>query len=293
MSDEKDGGDEVRVRIFILLIFPIVFYAQDNWIWQNPLPQGNRLVEIQSVNKNKIIATGDNGTVLVSSNSGIDWDLTDLQLTSNIRAISFIDSLQGWVISTEYLFKTVDGGKTWIKSHPAVNDSSWILLDIVFLNENDGWLISDCNFYDYWNNPDQYHGRLYRTYDGGESWSEILVDPIETVEKLFVPDSQSIFIMGEEIGGCYFLRSLDSGESWTKLSVPDIVYTSSSSLFFYSKDYGWWGRYLTKDGGNTWEKSLSSPSIEDRIETINFQDLINGWMVTKYELFDEDLSSWS
>ena len=82
--------------------------AQNNWEWQMPLPQGNRLVKILQLRRDKIISTGDVGTILVTEDSGKNWVLKRLPGHSNIRGISFINSNTGWIINKEMIFQTDD-----------------------------------------------------------------------------------------------------------------------------------------------------------------------------------------
>ena len=87
--------------ILILILFSISLTEQ-NWFWQNPLPQGNDLKDVWVLDQNTIFAVGDRGTLLRSTNTGIDWDVT-LKLAGiyeDIIDIHFIDDQKGWLLAT-------------------------------------------------------------------------------------------------------------------------------------------------------------------------------------------------
>ena len=59
------------VLLFVWL-FPQVVFGQ-GWEWQNPLPQGNTLRDVQLFSANTAIAVGDAGTVMKTTDGGESW----------------------------------------------------------------------------------------------------------------------------------------------------------------------------------------------------------------------------
>jgi len=45
--------------------------AQETWFWQNPRPHGTHLRAVQTINPNLIVAVGNRGTVMKSTNGGV------------------------------------------------------------------------------------------------------------------------------------------------------------------------------------------------------------------------------
>ena len=43
------------------------------WFWQNPLPQGNALLKVKFVSSNVGWAVGATGTILKTTDEGINW----------------------------------------------------------------------------------------------------------------------------------------------------------------------------------------------------------------------------
>ncbi|MCX6227105.1 MAG: hypothetical protein NTV01_20540 [Bacteroidia bacterium] len=61
-----------RVFAFIVFVF-VVSITNAQWFWQNPLPQGNILNCVKFVDATTGFAVGDCGTILKTTNGGIDW----------------------------------------------------------------------------------------------------------------------------------------------------------------------------------------------------------------------------
>jgi len=53
-----------KIIFALLLLFALKSAtAQTTWTWQNPLPQGNSLADIEFINANTAVAVGDGGTI--------------------------------------------------------------------------------------------------------------------------------------------------------------------------------------------------------------------------------------
>ncbi len=98
----------------------------DNWHWKNPIPQGNALRGV-SFGSNKFVAVGDYGTILTSTDLGINWNnrtaLNDgsAGTRENLRAIAFgniggsVPVAPGFVAVGDNgaILKSTDGGISW------------------------------------------------------------------------------------------------------------------------------------------------------------------------------------
>jgi hypothetical protein len=54
--------------------------AQPGWFWQNPRPQGNALYGVSVLNANTMIAVGDAGTVVKSTDGGAKWTVQSYEV---------------------------------------------------------------------------------------------------------------------------------------------------------------------------------------------------------------------
>jgi photosystem II stability/assembly factor-like uncharacterized protein len=58
------------------------------WVWQNPLPQGNNLNAISCPSSSTCYAVGELGTILVTTNGGVNWNGQFSTTSKNLHGIS-------------------------------------------------------------------------------------------------------------------------------------------------------------------------------------------------------------
>ncbi|WP_372934787.1 YCF48-related protein [Mariniphaga sediminis] len=231
---------------------------------------------------NEIHKTTDGGKTIINMGAPLPGEKT--------RQFDFIDDLTGYSISggetgtsasENSVCKTIDGGKTWTKTH----DTYSVMEDIYcmdFINENIGFISGGYNqpnlrkttdggktwitkgeslrfgqiqflntHIGYARNAGNYYQRIYKTVDGGENW-EIILEKEEGINSLYFIDVSTGFIVGDN-GLIY--KTVDGGENWEKLTIPYEYYVY---VRFISKNIGFIldeeGKlYKTTDGGKNWE----------------------------------------
>ncbi len=98
-------------------------------------------------------AVGDEGLVLKTTDGGESWYVKDIGTQNYLVDVYFIDILHGWTISDDTVYRTTNGGVTWIP-HSA---NAYGHMSIYFIDEMEGWLAC-------------WYSRIYHTTDGGQSW---------------------------------------------------------------------------------------------------------------------------
>jgi photosystem II stability/assembly factor-like uncharacterized protein len=89
------------------------------WVWQNPLSQGNYLNQVSCVDANNGMAVGDNGTILRTTDGGNNWIIQSIGITNNgalngLFGVSFVDTNTGTMVGDkEMILRTTDGGANW------------------------------------------------------------------------------------------------------------------------------------------------------------------------------------
>jgi len=123
----------------ILLCILFTNHSQAQWVWQNPLPQGNYLTSTFQLNPSTIYVAGGFGTIFKTTNGGLNWtDKMDGVPKKDIYSIIFMDSLLGWVAGGEGLFiKTTNGGDNWNEINTGV---SHYFATMAFTNYDTGWI---------------------------------------------------------------------------------------------------------------------------------------------------------
>ncbi len=189
-------------------------------------------------------------TPLVAQNG---WVTRREQGSGDLISVFFTSDSNGWVAGDEgYLAYTNDGGRSWNRK---VLNTAANINEIYFRNNDNGYLVAG--------------RKMFVTKDAGTSWrEEIIVKPGEIADG--TPEFLSIrfnsknqgFIIGsvlnsdEEVIDSLLLRTVDGGETWSRLLLPEVK-TELFHLDFDGKQEGWivgdMGVILaTINNGNTW-----------------------------------------
>ena len=81
------------------------------------------------------------------------------------KSLYFLDENLGYACSQRgQILKTTNGGSSWVQSVPDTNIISWNVNSIYFINQNVGFAAGN-----YGNQLDI----IYKTTDGGQSWSTV------------------------------------------------------------------------------------------------------------------------
>lgn len=201
----------------------------------------------------------------VQSVAQSSWQSVNSGTTKNLMSISFGTSAVGYVGGADStLLKTSDGGLTWTTVNYSGLNFSQFEKDIIhvnFINADTGFAIVS-NF----RNP-LYLGRLYRTFDGGTSWSELVTGTIAPFSTFFFDIDN-----GYEVGSAFFAGHViikQTNGNWG----PGFYFDFSPQDFLYTIDCydnnmciaaGTGGFvYRSLDGGNSWDtvKTVTDSAI--------------------------------
>ncbi|MHC1737385.1 MAG: YCF48-related protein [Ignavibacteriaceae bacterium] len=194
------------------------------------------------------LAFGDNGVFLKSTDGGITWQKRFLSPISNLTSASFIDDNIGWVYGPSLLYKTTDGGESWVSKYPGIVGIS----AISFASQTTGFVCTN-------------DGRVMKSTDGGNSWTTVLSTPNPLISvnyyEIFFVDSLNGFISGYSVqyGQLAYktARTTDGGTSWTNMSSAT-NYDRLTKFYFLNKDIGFAiggpNVFKTINGGVIWQK---------------------------------------
>jgi photosystem II stability/assembly factor-like uncharacterized protein len=251
----------ICVIALLCLQFSAVISQNTPWQSINPLPQGQPLNGLWTVSPDTLVAIGNNGTIIRSSNAGVTWNVqrTVNSDTDFFNAVQFVSKSVGWVVGDNgVVLKTTDGGFSWVdQGFPLYNT----LLGLKFISATIGWVCGS-------------EGLIYKTTDGGSSW---VGESTNTKLPLFGLDfvnSQIGFAVGTK---GLLLKTTDGGTTWTQK-----VIDSTKSLYaccFTSSQTGWavglsGSVYKTTNGGTSWAKQTSP--ILTSFFSVHFIDSLNG-----------------
>ncbi|HVO74641.1 MAG TPA: YCF48-related protein, partial [Ignavibacteriaceae bacterium] len=143
----------------------------------------NHTYNIYSVcfyNKNLGWASGDEGIILKTTNGGNIWRIVESNYFNNLGAITFVDSLNGWILGSSRdssILRTTNGGESWNKINVLKDITySWPFHVYLtsFIDSLSGWIIAM---------HDQWESILLKSIDGGNNWVDA------TVSLPFLPDN--------------------------------------------------------------------------------------------------------
>lgn len=185
----------------LIIIINCVLYAQSGWIWQNPLPQGNNMSELQFVNSTTAYAMCFN-SVMKSTNAGMNWSIYYTGHSQNNTSLYFINATTGFVVSdTGIVLKTVNGGVNW----NILYDFHQKKFHKIYFNDvNTGYLLR-------YNDTYSYKGTvLYRTSNGGISWNILYNDSTISINDINFIDLQTGYLGG-------YLNNFSNSNNYAKV----------------------------------------------------------------------------
>ncbi len=195
------------------------------------------------------------------------WASQTSPVTTALQSVKAVNNLVAWAAgSAGRVLRTTNGGTTWVAvTNPSALDNT----NIDAIDANTAYVIA--------NGTDD--ARLYRTLDGGVSWSLVYQSTAAgaffNVIKMF--DANNGYMQGDAIGSplkYVLVRTTNGGTTWTAAAdlAPGATteYGWNNSMYWLNNQRGWFGTnnsriYYTTNNGANWVSGttsmLESPSI--------------------------------
>jgi len=296
---------KMKTSYLLLIIFTLVNsstgFAQGNWTWKNPSPQGNHLKALHVFDVSNVIFLGNHGTVVQTSDAGSSFTINNLAEFQDLNDVTFITPSIGFAVgSGGYGAITTDGGLNWTLITLPVTTQ---LYGVDFIDENTGWICGSS-------------GVVLKTTDGGQNWVQQSTGVSQNLNKIEMIDSSVGWIVGSggqvlttsnggetwstvslgidnNLNNVFFLNSStgfivgDSGKAfktvngstWSEMAIPNNA--TSFSVFFLNENLGWItttsGIIRTENGGLNWDTFSSNLYGTQWIRDVKFSDDLNGW----------------
>lgn len=194
----------------------------------------NKILNIPSKNLKSIniaqtnfYVCGDSGLVIESTNHGESWNSIPFHFQTNLSGIFFIDTLNGYVVGENSIFKTSNKGVNWI---PQTFDNN-LFQAVYFINRDTGFATSLRIF-----SPGNFHSAIYKTTNGGIDWFIQISTPGEELYEIYFIDSVG-YIIGEHEK---VFRTTNYGYNWYEPRPTTPPRTESFfSTFFIDSLTGW------------------------------------------------------
>ena len=296
----------------LFLTFFISSFANAQWV-VHQAPTNATLFDIEFYNKNTGWAVGENGTLLKTTNGGINWTLLiNPAYNSNkiLNAISIVDSVTYYFVGAHSTYiKTTNDGQTWIEIRNGPYGSGMGFLSVYYLNKDTGWAcgnyrvlrttnggisfdsagiywtLLDIYFKDFNNGLISGDGRVFKTTDGGLNWYDSGVPVggwLYFFRKLAVVNNQYVWVIGNSSDKVF--KSTNFANSWILIDSTEL--DGAGGIAFSSLNTGWAGgiNYLMKttNGGYNWAFENIGTTLISNITSIEFVNDSIGWFVGGY-----------
>jgi photosystem II stability/assembly factor-like uncharacterized protein len=228
------------------------------------------LRSVYFVDQNTGWICGSNGTILKTSNGGLNWITQITNTTDNLKSIQFADQNDGWAYGDTSRLSTNNGGTTWSVSNISSN-----FVGQQFLSSGIGWVgwvvLQDIIF------PEEIE--IWRYYNG---WLAPIYVYAGDCDALFFLDENNGWITS--VGFENVLRTTDGGSNWAfsntfllgaptfiRFTTPQIGWVSSNTL-------GNSNISKSTDGGVTWFSQFTG-ELNEFINSISFPTTTTGFAV--------------
>ena len=204
----------------------------------------NNLFCVSFVNSSFGMVVGENGRVLKTTNSGINWTVIHENSKYWLKSIKCIDENNAVAVGYNgTVIKTTDGGNTWFDQLTTVTNQ---LNAVTFIGPDIGYIAG-------------YAGSVFMTSNGGTNWiNEIQVQT--SIYGMCFAD----YVYGVLCGsGGLIYRTWDGGYNW--VSAPSGTGVDLNSIAFINANTGVVvgnaGEIrMSVDGGQGWYKAGTSPT---------------------------------
>jgi photosystem II stability/assembly factor-like uncharacterized protein len=290
------------LKLILLFNLFATGYLQAQWEVQLDIQNFTHLDRIFFLDENYGWAIG--GTAIgaqspyfYTTDSGENWYLSEDWWDIKGTDIVFVNYDTGFIASDQ-IYKTIDGGETWIEIQTPATQG---IIHLFFVDENNGWATLG-----------QFsEGNILHTEDSGETWE--LQNVIDTIfggiEAIyFLNDSTGFAAGGAVIDEDYNIiaKTENKGEDWIVLK--NFIYAPFwfQDIYFTDNFHGWivgqkniTNSFLlmhSNDGGETWEED-TIPGLKNWfggtaeatiIFSIQFLNDTLGWLTCA----DEDNSGY-
>ncbi len=173
-----------------------------------------------------------------SVDGGLTWTLTETQ--DGIGKILMYDVLVGWGYRSGSIFRTTNGGQTWLRKY----------LENIDMFTEDGLNLYAINT----------RGNLSKSVDGGANWTTVI--PASDTNYFQYATFYDTSLIWSAVYS-KIMKSNNQGRNWTTKAGTDI--SSFYGIDFVKRNIGWVVGYSgdggfimkTTNGGNSWETQLS------------------------------------
>jgi len=214
-------------------------------------PTSREITDIHFVDSENGFMSCASGTVLKTTNGGLDWQAFNTGISASFRSIFGIDKDTVYTARIS-LYKSTNSGVSWV-DYGGLGSSGSTIFDIHFLSPKTGFIIKS--------------GKLYKTNDYGLNWYKVY-DKVYSNGNIIFTRQDTGYVVGGATVICdpvacnppinygEIIKTTDGGESWQKLIFFNDT-LNIISVSFINNNFGYCFSsnntiQKTEDGGLTW-----------------------------------------
>ena len=240
----------------------IAHAASNTWTWLGINGSAYKLLA-DPIHPSVVYAVLDYKKIVKTEDGGSTWiDITPqafVPATNDIRDIAITSSSPNVIYAASFAgtYRTNDGGKTWQTVHSNLTSGNRdYAVEVSPLDWKEAYLISQ----------QAAETHILRTINGGDTWQSVWLDldeglaPQVLLEDFAVAPSAPHIIFASPFNNRrsdYLLKSVDYGQTWTKVTIPSNFWTSividptnAETIYLGSNGPTAW---KSTDGGVNWQ----------------------------------------
>lgn len=230
----------MKKRISLLFIFiSLPIFSQ--WIEQNSGVTTN-LTDVYCVTENIVLIVGNDGTILKTTDGGLNWIQKNSGTTTNLSKIKFVNTTIGYAVGNNgTVLKTINQGENWTILNSGTTNN---LYGLSCLSENIFFISGE-------------NGLIKKSINGGISFTEQNITTTQSVIDIqFINEQTGYTLVGISAlfsGEKLLYKTTNGGISW-----QNIVLENVNAFYFINENVGFVKKYLdgfykTIDGGTTFQ----------------------------------------
>jgi len=280
-------------------------------IWNGYATTYNTIRQLQCVSDTTAYGLVGN-SFIKTTDGGNKWENIGAPVSGeNTNQFVFVNENIGYCIaggdintsaSVGSVFKTTNGGQTWIATNGGKELMNDNLYSIGFVDEKTGYVSGGYNdmatfkttnggntwtrinkyrfgqiqfinsSIGYARNTGYYNNTIYKTIDGGENWIPVF-EINTTITNFHFLDENNGYLVGNS---SLMYKTTDGGTTWQEITAP---YGYFVNMKFYSPNIG----YITEDYGQTYQTSNGG---------LSWKPLNKPYNVTGLELFGQEIFAY-
>ena len=220
-----------NLQIILLLFISLPVFSQWNLLNSGT---SNYLHDVYCFTDNVVIAVGEGGTIIKTTNGGLTWVGKNTQTTQRLFKVDFATLTVGYAVGENgTIIKTIDGGENWTN---IISGTTNTLRTISCLDENTFFVGGDISY-------------LKKSVDGGITFGYVTTPMNSFTMKIKFFTEQ----LGFSIVNTQIYKTVDGASTWNLL-------LDSSNFFFLDENIGFVGTYnqgipKTLDSGLTFNST--------------------------------------